>query len=276
MRGPLLHLTTSPRAPIPIAALDTIVGAPLGAVAASVSHEPLSFGVLYAFCDLCIPLNIGLAPMAGALYPFGTALAVVLMGSVVAATAAFFIARLFRVQVEAWLDGMPNVHRRFEFVDRAITRGGFRAVLLLRLIPTPVPALNFLYGLTRVRGPSYVLATALGNLPGSVAVLSSAALAKHVVLARGAIARSPLRASLLGVVAALAICGLGARVLEAAKTALEEMAGEGRAGSEDGVVVPVAPMLAAAAAATEGCVLDEHLPTLSSSEAAYSVPELTS
>ena len=134
-----------PRAGKPIAALDGLLAAAsqphaagIGAAAAVAKlTSPLLFGLLYAFCDLLIPLNIGLAPLCGAMFDFPTALAIVLTGGVAAATAAFFIGRmLLQDRVRSQLQKMPTTERQFSFIDRAITRGGFRAVFLLRLIPT--------------------------------------------------------------------------------------------------------------------------------------------
>ena len=264
-----------PRAGKPIAALDGLLAAAsqphaagIGAAAAVAKlTSPLRFGLLYAFCDLLIPLNIGLAPLCGAMFDFPTALAIVLTGGVAAATAAFFIGRmLLQDRVRSQLQKMPTTERQFSFIDRAITRGGFRAVFLLRLIPTPVPAINFLYGLTGVSGTSYMAATALGNLPGSVAILSSAALGKQLLLARGALHGRPLLpACALGLAAAFALVRLGARAVDAAKAALDDLAG-GACGEEPG-----GSTVAVGAGQEEGeeeCELDGCRPWLTSGEAA--------
>ena len=44
-------------------------------------------------------------------------------------------------------------------------------MLLLRLVPTPLPALNYLFGATGINPRAYVLATILGYLPGTAAVV---------------------------------------------------------------------------------------------------------
>ena len=54
-------------------------------------------------------------------------------------------------------------------VESAIAGQGFRTVLLLRLSPLfPFTLLNYALGVTRVRARDYLLATAIGILPGSL------------------------------------------------------------------------------------------------------------
>jgi uncharacterized membrane protein YdjX (TVP38/TMEM64 family) len=51
-----------------------------------------------------------------------------------------------------------------------IERRGFESVLYLRLIPTPYTAVSYLAGLSPIPFRKYALATAIGILPGSVAM----------------------------------------------------------------------------------------------------------
>ena len=54
--------------------------------------------------------------------------------------------------------------------DQRIAEHGFKAVLLLRLVPNlPFDVLNYALGFSKVRFGPYVLATALGMIPGSFA-----------------------------------------------------------------------------------------------------------
>ena len=216
------------RAPQP--RLDaTFIASPATAattIAATLTTSPIKCSALYALCDLLIPINVGLAPVFGALFNFHTALAIVVAGGVAAATAAFYIGRHMQPRVLAWVDQTPLVSKQFAYVDRVITAGGFRAVLLLRLIPTPVPALNFLYGVTSVAAPSYILATLAGNLPGSAVVVSGAVLTRRLLLARSALAQQAWWTFALGAAGVAALC-LAARVgVAAAKGALNELAAE--------------------------------------------------
>ena len=75
--------------------VTALAGAP-ASLAATFQHNPFGFGVIYAACDLLIPLNLGLAPVGGALYGLPKALLVVLVAGVIAAAAAFSIGRKCR------------------------------------------------------------------------------------------------------------------------------------------------------------------------------------
>ena len=85
------------------------------------------------------------------------------MGAVVGATLAFLLARwLGRGFVERLFGG------RFAAFDQRIREHGFTGLLLIRLLPLfPFNAVNFGCGLTGIRLRDYVLATAIGIVPGT-------------------------------------------------------------------------------------------------------------
>lgn len=240
------------------------------AVAATtkLSNCPAACTLLYGLTDLLIPFNTGLAPMFGCVFNFQTALMIVLCGGVASAAAAFFIGRVFQNRFLGWVSTVPEVQRQFSFVDRAISNGGFMAVLLLRLIPTPIPALNFLYGLTQVKAPAFLCATVLGNLPGSAAIVSSAALGKTLIFARGRVTEllggvSPWQAASVGIVAATAV-GWGAKVaVEGIRHRLVALAGPGEecvvaVVEQEGAMFTLAPGMLGSD--DEGCIVDEVTP----------------
>lgn len=92
-------------------------------------------------------------------------LALVSPASVTGATCAFLLGRtLLRERVARSIGASPKTRA----IDAAIGREGFRLVLLLRLSPVfPFNALNYALSLTRVGTGTYVLASALGMLPGT-------------------------------------------------------------------------------------------------------------
>jgi uncharacterized membrane protein YdjX (TVP38/TMEM64 family) len=85
------------------------------------------------------------------------------IGAAIGATLAFFLAKsLGRDFVERFLGG------RLAALDRRLEQHGFTGLLVLRLVPLfPFNALNFGCGLTRIRARDYILATAVGILPGT-------------------------------------------------------------------------------------------------------------
>ena len=85
------------------------------------------------------------------------------MGAVVGSTLSFLLARwLGRDFVERLFGG------RFAAFDQRIREHGFTGLLIIRLLPLfPFNAVNFGCGLTGIRLWDYVLATAIGIVPGT-------------------------------------------------------------------------------------------------------------
>jgi uncharacterized membrane protein YdjX (TVP38/TMEM64 family) len=125
-----------------------------------------AFGLAYALAVVAFVPGSVLTLGAGFVWgPLG-GLAIVWPASVVGATGAFLLGRtLLRSRVESWVAG----DARFAAVDRALGDRGFLVVILLRLSPLfPFVLLNYALGLTRVRIGTYVLASFLGMLPGTL------------------------------------------------------------------------------------------------------------
>lgn len=105
---------------------------------------------------------------SGALFGpvWGTVLT--LIGATAGATAAFLIARyLGRERVRSRLG--PRLTR----FDDSLIRTGFLSVLILRLLPVaPFNVSNYAFGVTGIKTRSYVLATVIGILPGTVAFVA--------------------------------------------------------------------------------------------------------
>jgi uncharacterized membrane protein YdjX (TVP38/TMEM64 family) len=104
----------------------------------------------------------------GAGFIFGVLLgtAIVSIAATVGAALAFLIARyLARNQIERRVANNP----RFKRIDRAIGERGAKLVFLLRLSPLiPFNLSNYFYGLTAVKFWSYILASWIGMLPGTL------------------------------------------------------------------------------------------------------------
>jgi uncharacterized membrane protein YdjX (TVP38/TMEM64 family) len=105
------------------------------------------------------------------------------------------------------------------------SQGGFRAVFLLRVLPTPVPYINYIFGLTSLKFPEYALATVLGYLPGTIAFVSSGAVGKAIIAgAVDGVNESALRSQPWHMYATVAVFGLG--VLMLAKSTFAEIVRE--------------------------------------------------
>src|SRR5687767_9949031 len=103
---------------------------------------------------------------AGFVFGLGKGTVVVSFGSTAGAAAAFIVARSF---AHDWV--APHVARRptLAAIGRAVETESFKVVLLTRLSPVfPFNLLNYAYGLTSVPFRTYVLASWIGMLPGTI------------------------------------------------------------------------------------------------------------
>ncbi|WOH05016.1 hypothetical protein DCAR_0624428 [Daucus carota subsp. sativus] len=130
---------------------------------------PLVLAVAY------IPLSILAVPASvltlGGGYLFGLPVGFVAdsTGATLGATAAFLLGRTIgRPYVKSKLKNYP----RFQAVTIAIQKSGFKIVLLLRLVPLlPFNMLNYLLSVTPVRLVEYMLASWLGMMPVTFALV---------------------------------------------------------------------------------------------------------
>ncbi|MGL5816417.1 MAG: TVP38/TMEM64 family protein [Phycicoccus sp.] len=156
------------------------------AVAASGGWGPLVYLVLHVVLTLVpVPKNL-LATIAGAL--FGMTWGVVLSwtGSVAAAVVGFAVARRLGRRAVRRLTGAG-----LDRVDHLAERHGLLAEVVARLTPfVPFTAVNYGSGLSAMRRRDYVVGTAVGVVPGTVAYVAVGASAGRdlttVALAVGA------------------------------------------------------------------------------------------
>ncbi len=122
--------------------------------------------LVFALCTVLLVPGLVLTIGAGVIYGpiWGTAIASI--GALLGATAAFLIARYAaRDPMQDWLQR----RRRFAAVDEAISERGWWLVFLLRLSPFfPFTFINYMLGLSGVRLATYVSATWVGILPGTL------------------------------------------------------------------------------------------------------------
>lgn len=174
---------------------------PRDLAASSFTREPWApalFAAVYAAATLtAVPKGV-LSAGAGLLFGFALGSAVVWAAAVAGAAAAFGLGRaLGRDAVARMLRG--RAHR----VDEALGRHGAWAVLGLRLVPlVPFTALNYGSGLSAVRFPGYLLATAVGIVPGTLAYV-----------ALGAYGTDPGSPAFAAAVAALVVLSAGGAAL---------------------------------------------------------------
>ena len=141
---------------------------------------PFGFAAAYVGCEMLGVPPGALVVFAGAFFGVVAGTALALANGLLSATACFYVGRAYRSRFLAWLSTRENAYKQFTFIDRVIARGGFRALTLLRLVPTPIPGMNYFYGVTGVDFAPYIGATALGYLPGTAVLAYSGAAGKSL------------------------------------------------------------------------------------------------
>lgn len=134
-----------------------------------------AFALLYVLVTVlglpALPLTLG----AGVVYgPLGGTL-LVSPASVLGASLAFLLGRTL---LRGWVRTRTEGNAKFQALDQAIGREGWRLVALLRLSPVfPFSLLNYGLGATGIGFGSYVLASWLAMLPGTFLYVSAGAAA---------------------------------------------------------------------------------------------------
>ena len=88
------------------------------------------------------------------------------ISATISASLSFLIARYL---ARDWVVSKAKQNAKFNAIDQAIGKQGWKIVGLLRLSPAlPFSLSNYLYGLTAIRFVPYVLATWIGTFPGTL------------------------------------------------------------------------------------------------------------
>ena len=161
---------------------------------------------------------------AGALFGVLWGTIYVSVGSTLGATAAFVVGRYF---MRDWVASKVSQSERFSAVDDAIGREGGKIVFLLRLSPIfPFNLSNYAFALTKVSLGSYMLASWLGMIPGTIMYVYIGSLIESIA-ALGVEGRSRTTAEwILYVVGLLATVAVTVYVTRIARRAIKERVGD--------------------------------------------------
>ncbi|KAG2448463.1 hypothetical protein HYH02_006355 [Chlamydomonas schloesseri] len=189
----------------------------------------LAYAGVYTGLEVLAVPAIPLTMTAGVIFGPIPGTIITSLSGTLAATIAFLIARY------AARDKILRLARRntrFNAIDKAIARNGFKFVTLLRLSPLlPLAASNYLYGLTSVDLGSYVAGSFLGMLPGTYAYVTTGHLGKAALMeGEGSLGVESWQVALGLGVTLLAIGYVG----QLAKGALEEAEKESDVEEEEG------------------------------------------
>jgi uncharacterized membrane protein YdjX (TVP38/TMEM64 family) len=153
-------------------------------------------------------LTLAAAPLYGIFWGY----VVVASAALLAISAAFALSKgLLRRRVESWAEEHPL----FRAVNAAVSRQGAFVAFLMRLSPViPFSVINYYFGVTRVRFPTYLLASWLGMVPGTLFYVYLGKLGTDLAEARegvGAVRIVLLSAGLLATVAVTCLIAWRAR-----------------------------------------------------------------
>lgn len=136
------------------------------------------FVVVYVLAAVLVVPGSILTLGAGFLFGLPLGVALVSIGSLLGAAAAFLVGRFF---ARAWVAERIADLPRFRALDIATHHDGFMIVFLARLSPLfPYNLLNYGLGLTAVKFRDYFLATWIGMLPATVLFVYVGTLAKSL------------------------------------------------------------------------------------------------
>jgi len=139
---------------------------------------PLIYIVIYILaCVFFIPGSI-LTLGAGVLFGVIKGSIIVSIASTLGATCAFLVGRHI---ARDWVSKKIQSNPKFQAIDEAVAREGWKIVGLTRLSPVfPFNLLNYAYGLTRVSLRDYFFASWVGMLPGGIMYVYIGSLAGEI------------------------------------------------------------------------------------------------
>ena len=181
----------------------------------------LLFGLAYIpAAVLFVPASV-LTLGAGFIFGVVKGTVIVSLGSTAGAAAAFMVARTV---AHDWVAGRVARYPALDAIGRAVGSEAFKVVLLTRLSPLfPFNLLNYAFGLSSVPFRTYVLASWVGMLPGTLMYIYLGSAAQTVAaLLSGGFRRTPGQQAMFaaGFVATVAVTTI---VTRAARRALSGM-----------------------------------------------------
>jgi len=182
----------------------------------------IAFIVIYNLATILFIPGFLLTVGGGALYGVFWGSLYVVIASTLGATVAFLIGRHF---TRGWVCQQLQEHPKFQAIDAAVAKEGFKIVLLTRLSPIfPFNLLNYVFGMTCVSSRAYILGS-IGMIPGSVLYVYIGSLAGDVAALGMPQAMSPqaqMAQWFVKIIGFLATVAVTLYITRIAKTALSQ------------------------------------------------------
>lgn len=134
------------------------------------------FGLIYTVAEILAIPAIPLTASAGYLFGVRDGTLIVLLSASIAASASFFIGKTL---LRSYVEGIIEEYPKLKNLDRAISKEGFKIMLLIRIAPIfPFALSNYLYGVTSVKFWPYFWGTLIGFAPGTFAYVYTGVVGK--------------------------------------------------------------------------------------------------
>ncbi len=153
---------------------------------------------------LFVPVSL-LIVATGAVFGAWAGMFYALVGALLSALVTYGLgAALGKAALDRWKSA------RIDLLSRRLRASGFKAMLLIRLVPVaPFIVINFVAGASRIRLSSYMIATAIGMFPG---IVLKVLLADGLVQAAEGTVTPELRLMLAVVIVLMVLAWWGTRV----------------------------------------------------------------
>jgi uncharacterized membrane protein YdjX (TVP38/TMEM64 family) len=137
----------------------------------------IAFIIIYNVATLLFIPGSLLTMKGGCLFGIFWGSIYVLIAAMIGAVLAFIIGRYFS---QDWICQQLEKHPKFKAIDQAITKEGWKIVLLTRLSPLfPFNFLNYAFGITNISLRDYILGS-FGILPGTIMYVYIGSLATNL------------------------------------------------------------------------------------------------
>lgn len=167
-------------------------------------YGPLLYIVVYAirplifFSAAVLTISAGAVFGAGSIWNLALAVIYTIIASNISATVAYLIGRFFgKGLLKETEDENANLVQRYAGRMR---RNSFETIMIMRFILLPYDLVNYLAGILRIRWISFILATIIGSIPGTIAYVSFGASIDIKEIAAGARPTFDYRVFLFGAV----------------------------------------------------------------------------
>ncbi len=127
---------------------------------------PIIFGLIYILCTIFLISGAILTMGAGIIFGVIKGSIFVSISSTLGAISSFLIGRYL---LRNWVSKKMEKYPKFQAVDAAVAKDGWKIVGLTRLSPLfPFVFLNYAFGLTKISLKDYFLASWIGMMPGTI------------------------------------------------------------------------------------------------------------